>query len=102
MSSPSSFAEQLQLNRAQYAAVTHGDGPILVIAGAGSGKTRTLVYRMAHLIDRGVPPESILLLTFTRRAAQEMLGRAAELTADSCRRIMGGTFHATANILLRR
>jgi DNA helicase-2/ATP-dependent DNA helicase PcrA len=100
MPSSSSFAEQL--NRAQHAAVNHGDGPILVIAGAGSGKTRTLVYRMAHLIDRGVPPESILLLTFTRRAAQEMLGRAAELTAGTCRRVMGGTFHATANILLRR
>ena len=100
MSSSSSFAGQL--NRSQYAAVTHDDGPILVIAGAGSGKTRTLVYRMAQLIDRGVPPESILLLTFTRRAAQEMLGRAAELTAGSCRRVMGGTFHATANILLRR
>ncbi|MCL1981163.1 MAG: ATP-dependent helicase [Proteobacteria bacterium] len=100
ISSPSSFAGQL--NCAQHTAVTHGDGPILVIAGAGSGKTRTLVYRMAHLIDRGVPPESILLLTFTRRAAQEMLSRAAELTAGSCRRVMGGTFHATANILLRR
>lgn len=90
------------LNPAQYAAATHGDGPILVIAGAGSGKTRTLVYRMAYLIEQGVEPESILLLTFTRRAAQEMLHRAGELTAGSCRRIMGGTFHATANILLRR
>jgi Superfamily I DNA and RNA helicases len=91
-----------QLNHAQYAAVTHGDGPILVIAGAGSGKTRTLVYRMTHLITRGVEPESILLLTFTRRAAQEMLSRASELTSGSCRQVMGGTFHATANILLRR
>ncbi len=100
MISSSSLAEQL--NPAQYAAVTHSDGPILVIAGAGSGKTRTLVYRMAHLIAQGVPPESILLLTFTRRAAQEMLSRASDLTAGSCRRVMGGTFHATANILLRR
>ncbi|MGI6655345.1 MAG: ATP-dependent helicase [Desulfobulbus sp.] len=90
------------LNPAQYAAATHGDGPLLVIAGAGSGKTRTLVYRMAHLIEQGVPPESILLLTFTRRAAQEMLHRAGELTAGSCRRVMGGTFHATANLLLRQ
>ena len=90
------------LNPAQYTAATHGDGPILVIAGAGSGKTRTLVYRMAYLIEQGVEPESILLLTFTRRAAQEMLHRAGELTAGSCRRVMGGTFHATANILLRR
>ena len=90
------------LNPAQRTAVSHGDGPILVIAGAGTGKTRTLVHRMAHLIQQGTPPESILLLTFTRRAAQEMLHRAGELTAGSCRRVMGGTFHATANILLRR
>ena len=90
------------LNPAQYTAATHGAGPILVIAGAGSGKTRTLVYRMAHLIEQGVVPESILLLTFTRRAAQEMLNRASELTAGTCRRVVGGTFHATANILLRR
>ncbi len=90
------------LNPAQHAAVTHGDGPILVIAGAGSGKTRTLVHRVAHLIEQGVAPESILLLTFTRRAAQEMLWRAGQLTGPSCRRVMGGTFHATANILLRQ
>ncbi|MBV5317938.1 MAG: ATP-dependent helicase [Desulfobulbaceae bacterium] len=90
------------LNPAQFAAVTHGDGPILVIAGAGSGKTRTLVYRMAYLIQQGVTPESILLLTFTRRAAQEMLYRAGQLTDQSSRRVMGGTFHATANILLRK
>jgi DNA helicase-2/ATP-dependent DNA helicase PcrA len=90
------------LNPAQYAAVTHGDGPLLVIAGAGSGKTRTLVYRMAYLIGQGVQPESILLLTFTRRSAQEMLHRAGQLTDQSSRRVMGGTFHATANILLRQ
>jgi DNA helicase-2/ATP-dependent DNA helicase PcrA len=90
------------LNPAQYAAVTHGTGPILVIAGAGSGKTRTLVYRMAHLIEQGVAPESIMLLTFTRRAAQEMLFRAAQLTGQSCKRVIGGTFHATANMLLRQ
>ncbi len=90
------------LNPAQYAAVTHGSGPLLVIAGAGSGKTRTLVFRMAHLLEQDVPPESILLLTFTRRAAQEMLWRAGQLTGQSCRRVMGGTFHATANILLRQ
>ena len=82
--------------------MTHGTGPILVIAGAGSGKTRTLVYRMAYLIDQGVPPESIMLLTFTRRAAQEMLFRAALLTGQSCKRVIGGTFHATANMLLRQ
>jgi len=90
------------LNEAQYAAVTHGEGPVLVIAGAGSGKTRTLVYRMAFLLEQGVAPESILLLTFTRRAAREMLLRAARITDHSCGRIPGGTFHATSNMLLRR
>ncbi len=90
------------LNPAQHAAVNHGSGPVLVIAGAGSGKTRTLVYRMAHLLGQGIAPESILLLTFTRKAAQEMLWRAGQLTDDSSNRIMGGTFHATANILLRQ
>lgn len=90
------------LNEAQYEAVTTVSGPVLVIAGAGSGKTRTLVYRLAHLVEQGVPPEQILLLTFTRKAAQEMLHRASLLLDDSCRRVMGGTFHATANLLLRR
>ncbi len=90
------------LNRAQYEAATHGSGPLLVIAGAGSGKTRTLVYRMAHLIEQGTAPESILLLTFTRRAAQEMLWRAGQIAGQTCRNVIGGTFHATANLLLRR
>ncbi|MDH4319735.1 MAG: ATP-dependent helicase, partial [Desulfobulbaceae bacterium] len=91
-----------ELNNAQRQAVTHGEGPVLVIAGAGSGKTRTLVHRVAHLINNNVAPESILLLTFTRRAAKEMLERAERLTDRSCGRITGGTFHATANILLHR
>ncbi len=90
------------LNEAQLAAVTHGEGPVLVIAGAGSGKTRTLVYRVAWLIDQGVDPSSILLLTFTRRAAQEMLLRATELVDASCQQVWGGTFHAVGNTLLRR
>ncbi len=90
------------LNDSQRQAVTHGSGPVLVIAGAGSGKTRTLVYRMAHLIEQNIAPESILLLTFTRRSAQEMLQRASRLTDQSCRRVVGGTFHATANMLLRQ
>ncbi|WP_339138146.1 MAG: UvrD-helicase domain-containing protein [Candidatus Electrothrix sp. GW3-4] len=90
------------LNPSQHKAVTYGEGPVLVIAGAGSGKTRTLVHRMAWLLDQGVPPESILLLTFTRRAAQEMLHRAARISGQSCNRVVGGTFHATANMLLRR
>jgi len=90
------------LNPSQHKAVTHGDGPVLVIAGAGSGKTRTLVHRMAWLLDQGVPPQSILLLTFTRRSAQEMLHRATQISGQSCNRVVGGTFHATANMLLRR
>ncbi|XOF32883.1 MAG: ATP-dependent helicase [Candidatus Electrothrix sp. YB6] len=95
-------SQEAELNAAQRRAVTHGDGPVLVIAGAGSGKTRTLVHRMARLLDRGVEPESILLLTFTRRAAQEMLNRATRISGHSCSRVVGGTFHATANMLLRR
>lgn len=90
------------LNPAQYEAVTRLEGPVLVIAGAGSGKTRTLVYRVAHLLTQGVAPEQILLLTFTRKSAQEMLWRAGRLLNDSCSRVMGGTFHGTANLLLRR
>ena len=90
------------LNEPQYEAVTTVDGPILVIAGAGSGKTRTLTYRVAHLVSSGIPPERILLLTFTRKAAQEMLWRAGQLLNDSCNRVVGGTFHGIANMLLRR
>ncbi len=91
-----------ELNPAQDAAATHGDGPLLIIAGAGTGKTRTLVYRVAHLLERGVRPDRILLLTFTRRAAQEMLGRVEKLVGASGRKVHGGTFHATAHKLLRR
>src|SRR5919109_5495128 len=91
-----------ELNPEQAAATTHGDGPLLIIAGAGTGKTRTLVYRVAHLIDRGVPPERILLLTFTRRAAQEMLARAERLVGTASSRVHGGTFHATGHRLLRQ
>lgn len=65
------------LNPSQVEAVTHGDGPLLIVAGAGTGKTRTLAYRVAHLISQGIAPDRILLLTFTRRAAEEMLRRAA-------------------------
>ncbi len=93
---------QQDLNEAQYQAVVTTDGPVLVIAGAGSGKTRTLVYRVAHLINSGVEPESILLLTFTRKASQEMLWRAGVILNDSCSRVTGGTFHGVANMLLRR
>jgi DNA helicase II / ATP-dependent DNA helicase PcrA len=91
-----------ELNADQLAAATHGDGPLLIVAGAGSGKTRTLVYRVAHLVERGVRPERILLLTFTRRAAHEMLSRAERLIGSASRNVQGGTFHATAHRLLRR
>ncbi len=90
------------LNPQQLAAVTAVDGPSLVIAGAGSGKTRTLIYRVAYLIDRGVDPTTILLLTFTRKAAQEMLQRAGLLIGARSERVAGGTFHSVANSLLRR
>src|SRR4029078_10401998 len=90
-----------ELNPQQAAAATHGDGPLLIIAGAGTGKTRTLVYRVAHLIERGVKAERILLLTFTRRASQEMLSRAERLVGSNSKRVHGGTFHATAHRLLR-
>jgi len=93
-----------ELNPRQREAVTHGDGPLLVVAGAGSGKTRTLACRVAFLMSQGVAPERILLLTFTRRAAEEMLKRAAASAAgqaQSTRRVWGGTFHAFANRVLR-
>ncbi len=92
------------LNAEQRRAVTHDGGPLLVVAGAGSGKTRTLAYRVSWLVYKGVPAQRILLLTFTRRAAQEMLQRAEELLRRSdalTQRVWGGTFHATANRLLR-
>ena len=86
------------LDEAQLAAATHGDGPLIVVAGAGTGKTRTLVSRVAALIDRGVEPERILLLTFTRRAADEMVARAATVCdrRDAAGKLWGGTFHAIA------
>lgn len=90
------------LNPQQLAAVTAGEGPSLVIAGAGSGKTRTLVYRVAYLIDSGVDPSQILLLTFTRKSAQQMVERAGDLIGGRSQRVCGGTFHSVANLLLRR
>src|SRR5512140_2661819 len=91
-----------ELNAAQYEAVTSVNGPHLIIAGAGTGKTRTIVYRVAYLVELGVNPESILLLTFTRRAAQEMLRRASTLLDARCDKVAGGTFHSFANLLLRQ
>src|SRR6185503_2165520 len=91
-----------ELNAAQYEAATTVEGPVLVIAGAGSGKTRTLVYRVARLVESGVNPGHVLLLTFTRKAAEEMLRRAAALVGASCEQVAGGTFHSFANVVLRR
>jgi DNA helicase-2/ATP-dependent DNA helicase PcrA len=102
---------QRELNEAQWEAVRSLDAPTLVIAGAGSGKTRTIVYRLAYLVEQGVDPESILLLTFTRKAAQEMLQRADALLLSSGTgasgfgvgaRVAGGTFHSFAFSVLRR
>jgi DNA helicase II / ATP-dependent DNA helicase PcrA len=90
------------LNAEQRAAVAHGDGPLLIVAGAGTGKTRTLVHRVAALIERGVRAERILLLTFTRRAAEEMLSRVERLSGQRGQRVQGGTFHATAHQTLRQ
>jgi DNA helicase-2/ATP-dependent DNA helicase PcrA len=92
------------LNPQQRAAVMHGGGPLLVVAGAGTGKTKTLAYRVAYLISQGVDPARILLLTFTRRAAQEMLERASTIVARGTAttgRVWGGTFHSIAHRLLR-
>ncbi|HSD21189.1 MAG TPA: ATP-dependent helicase [Anaeromyxobacter sp.] len=89
------------LNDQQIAVVEAGEGPILVVAGAGSGKTRTLTWRVARLLADGVQPESILLLTFTNKAAQEMLRRVAEVCRLDTRRITGGTFHHVAHQILR-
>ncbi len=91
-----------ELNEAQYKAVTTIDGPLLIVAGAGTGKTRTLVYRMARLVETGIAPESVLLLTFTRRAAASMLARAASLADERCQRVAGGTFHSMAHFTLRK
>ena len=90
------------LNPAQYEAVTTLRGALLVIAGAGSGKTRTLTYRVARLVEQGVSPSSVLLLTFTRKASQEMLRRASALLDHRCEKVSGGTFHSFANLTLRR
>ncbi|MFN3562719.1 MAG: ATP-dependent helicase [Chloroherpetonaceae bacterium] len=92
---------QSALNAAQFEAVTTTEGALLVVAGAGTGKTKTLTYRVGYLIESGVAAQNILLLTFTRRAAQEMLARAASVADTRCAHILGGTFHAYAYKLLR-
>ena len=93
----------LELNKAQLEAVTTLSGPVLVIAGAGSGKTSVIVHRVAFMLENGVFPQEILLLTFTRRAATEMLGRVQELLKDnSAQKVFGGTFHSFSNYVLRK
>jgi len=91
-----------ELNEQQYAAVTAPPGPLLVIAGAGSGKTRTLTYRVAYLLENGVDPRNILLLTFTNKAARQMLDRVANLLPMDASGLWGGTFHSIGNRMLRR
>jgi DNA helicase-2/ATP-dependent DNA helicase PcrA len=91
-----------ELNTEQLEVVMAGEGPLLVIAGAGSGKTRTLTYRVSRLIEDGVDPNEILLLTFTNKASREMLSRVEQLVTIDTRRIWGGTFHSIGSRLLRR
>ncbi len=93
-----------ELNEAQRQAATFGEGPLIIVAGAGSGKTKTLASRVAWLLTQGIDPQKILLLTFTRRAAEEMLKRASQAVGSSGQsavKVWGGTFHSTANRLLR-
>jgi DNA helicase II / ATP-dependent DNA helicase PcrA len=90
-----------ELNEQQLAAVTAPPGPALVIAGAGSGKTRTLTYRVAYLLEQGIPPDRILLLTFTNKAAGEMMRRVSDLLGHELRSLWGGTFHSIGARILR-
>src|SRR5271169_4767281 len=90
-----------ELNEQQLAAVTAPPGPALVIAGAGSGKTRTLTYRVAYLLEQGIPPDRILLLTFTNKAAGEMMRRVSDLLGQELRSLWGGTFHSIGARVLR-
>jgi DNA helicase-2/ATP-dependent DNA helicase PcrA len=91
-----------ELNEQQLAAVTAPPGPALVIAGAGSGKTRTLTFRVAYLLEQGVPPEKILLLTFTNKAAREMMRRVNDILGQDLTTLWGGTFHSIGNRILRK
>ena len=102
MKKKSRISYKKALNPSQLEAVHFREGPLLVIAGAGSGKTRTLTYRVAHLVEEGISPGSILLLTFTRKASQEMLRRATVLLDNRCERVSGGTFHSFSHGVLRK
>ena len=90
-----------ELNESQHAVVTTAEGPCLVLAGAGSGKTRTLVYRVAYLLEKGVRPEEILLVTFTNKASNEMRHRVETLLKTKAKGLWCGTFHHIGNRLLR-
>src|SRR6476620_12211569 len=92
-----------ELNAEQFRVVTAPPKASLVVAGAGTGKTRTITYRVAYLIEQGVSPQRILLATFTNRAAREMLRRVENLTgSQTVHKVWGGTFHRIANLILRR
>src|SRR6202049_3612195 len=91
-----------ELNEQQLAAVTASPGPLLVNAGGGRGKTRTLTYRVAYLLENGIDPRNILLLTFTNKAARQMLDRVANLLPMDASGIWGGRFHSVGNRMLRR
>ncbi len=93
---------QNELNEEQLNVVLNGDGPCLVLAGAGSGKTRTITYRVAYLLEHGIPAEEILLLTFTNKAAKEMMQRVQDLVGGYPTGLWGGTFHSVANRILRQ
>src|SRR5438309_3202723 len=91
-----------ELNPQQHAAVTAPPGAALVIAGAGSGKTRTLIYRVAYLLEQGIPADRVLLLTFTNKAAKEMMRRVSDLLGHELASLWGGTFHSIGNRILRQ
>src|SRR5438477_2749336 len=91
-----------ELNEQQHAAVSAPPGPALIIAGAGSGKTRTLTYRVAYLLEQGIPADRVLLLTFTNKAAKEMMRRVADLLGQELASLWGGTFHSIGNRILRQ
>ncbi|HEX3581551.1 MAG TPA: UvrD-helicase domain-containing protein, partial [Thermoanaerobaculia bacterium] len=95
-------AYEQELNSEQLEVVMAAEGPMLVIAGAGSGKTRALTYRVSRLIEDGIDPSDILLLTFTNKSSREMLSRVEQLVTIDTRRIWGGTFHSVGNRLLRQ